>query len=152
MNDFRVEKIERAAVLFFADGVVLEGVMYLSPFAQGHSGGQTVLELLEEKDRYLPLHDQKGAFRLVNKQALTHLRYEEEGGNDAMEELGERIRVRIIFFGGETLEGAIVLNMPENKRRLADFLNAFPDFFPLDGGSVRYIVNGQMIREITPVR
>ncbi len=151
MNDFRVEKIDKEAVLFFADGVVLEGVVYLSPFAQGHSGAQTVLELLEEKDRYLPFHDREGAFRLVNKQALTHLRYGRGEEGDPLAELGERIQVRIIFFGGETLEGAIVLNMPENRRRLLDFLNAFPDFFFLEGSSARYIVNGQMIREIAHI-
>lgn len=149
MSEFRLEKIEKDVVLFLADGLVLEGVVFLSTFAYGHSGRQTFLELLREDDRFLPLRDREGNFRLVNKDAISHARHT-PGSAPEPPPLGEAVQARLFFFGGETLEGTIVLEMPEGKSRLKDFVNAAPAFFPIDCGKSHYIVNSRRIHQVMP--
>ena len=106
--------------------------------------------MLREKEIFFPFRTSDGAFTLVNKSAITHARFNES----AAEELpfGEELAVRIVFFGGELLQGTIRLAMPEGQNRLQDYVNAAPGFFPLEGGENRYVVNGTLIREINPER
>lgn len=150
MSLYRVDKREQPVALFLSDQVVHEGVVFLSPFASTHSGEETLLDLLREKDHFLPFRDGEGRFILVNKNAVTHVRY--EGKTEDEPVIGDRIRVRIAFFGGGVLEGTIVLDMPEEKNRLLDYVNASPGFFALEGGDARYIANGSLVREISPLR
>lgn len=150
MNQYRVDKREQPATLFLADGVVQEGMLYLSPFSQSHSGEQSLLELLRDREVFIPFRSQGGNFALINKEAVTHLRYQPV--SDFEPPYGDRVNVRITFFGGELLQGSIALDMPEGQSRLQDYLNAAPGFFPLDSGDAHYIVNGALIRDITPLR
>lgn len=150
MSEYRLEKIEREVVLFLVDGLVLEGVVFVSSFAYGHSGAQTLLELLREMERFLPFRDRAGTFRLINREAISHVRYVPE---DYVEPapLGARAKARLFFFGGETLEGSVILEMPEDKCRIKDFLNVAPVFFPLDAGSAHYVVNSRQIHQVVPL-
>ncbi len=149
MSLYRVDKQEKEVAVHLSDQVVHHGVVFLSPFASSHSGAQTLLDLLREKDAFLPFRDAQNRFILVNKSAVTHLAY--RGGEDKDAPLGDEMRVRITFFGGEVLEGKIVLEMPEGKSRLLDYVNASPGFFALVGEEERYIANGALVREISPL-
>lgn len=150
MNQYRVDKREQPATLFLADGVVQEGVLFLSPFSQSHSGEQSLLELLRDREVFIPFRRHDGGFCLINKDSITHLRYNPI--SEFIPPFGDRVMVRITFFGGELLQGSIALDMPEGQNRLQDYLNAAPGFFPLDSGDAHYIVNGALIRDITPLR
>lgn len=149
MSLYRVDKREQPVSLFLSDQIVHEGVVFLSPFASTHVGEETLLDLLRERDQFFPFRHRDGRFILVNKNAVTHVRH--PGGEDEAG-MGEPIRVRITFFGGGTLEGTIVLDMPEEKNRLLDYVNASPGFFALEGGDGHYIANGALVREISPLR
>lgn len=150
MSEYRLEKIEKDVVLFLQDGVFLQGVVFLSPYAYGHSGNQTLLELLLEMERFLPFRDLAGQVRLVNREAVSHVRHEPGGEEDSLL-LGERAAVRLIFFGGETLEGAVTLEMPEEKNRLKDYLNLAPACFTLISGTSHYIVNARHVQQVIPL-
>lgn len=150
MSEYRLEKIEKDVVLFLQDGVVLDGVVFLSPFAYGHSGNQTLLELLLEVERFLPFRDRAGQVRLVNREAISHVRHEPHGEENAVI-LSEQVSVRLIFFGGEALEGAVTLETPEEKNRLKDYLNMAPACFTLVSGASHYIVNARHIQQVIPL-
>lgn len=150
MNQYRVDKREQPATLFLSDGVVQEGVLFLSPFSHSHSGEQNLLELLRDREVFIPFRDHGGSFVLINKEAITHLRYQPI--SDFEPPFGDRVKVRITFFGGELLQGSIALDMPAGQSRLQDYLNASPGFFPLESGQSHYIVNGALIRDIAPLR
>jgi len=143
MSDFRFDKIEQEVVLFLADGIVLEGTVFLAPHAYTHAGPQTLLELLREPD---------GSLRLVNKGAVSHARLA-AGTVEGPEgiPLGEKVAVSLFFFGGETLEGTLYIEMPRDKSRLKDFLNAAPDFFPFDCGESHYIINSRLLYQVMPL-
>ncbi len=147
MNEYRVDKREHPVVLFLADGLVLEGVVFLSAYASTHTGAQTMLDLLREDGTFLPFRSHDGNFTLVSKNAITHLRYPSQGATDAA--FGDQVKVRLTFFGGETLQGTIVIDMPQGKNRLIDYVNASPGFFNLQGDEACYIANGNLVREIS---
>ncbi len=147
MSDYRVEKLELQVTLFLADGVVHEGIMFLSPFSPSHSGSQRLVELFRESDTFCPFKDKDGRFYLVNKSSVTHARYPVQ---DEAETYGDRIKVRLTFYGGEHLEGTIIIAMPAGKGRLQDYINSTPGFFCLLTEDAHYIVNGELIREISP--
>jgi hypothetical protein len=149
MSEYRLEKIEKDVVLFLVDGVVLEGVVFLSTYAYGHSGRQTLLELLLEMERFLPFRDRTGQVRLINREAISHARYERETDEEAVP-LGDQVSVRLVFFGGEVLEGAVTLDTPEEKSRIKDYLNIAPVFFSLESGSSHYIANARHIHQVIP--
>ncbi len=150
MSLYRVDKREQPVTLFHSDGVVQEGVLFLSPYAQTHLGEQSLLEMLREREVFIPFRHQGGGFALVNKDSLTHVRFQPLG--ELEPPFGEQVNVRITFFGGELLQGSIALDMPEGQNRLQDYLNAAPGFFPLEAGDAHYIVNGALIRDIAPLR
>jgi len=153
MSDFRFDKIEQEVVLFLADGIVLEGTVFLAPHAYTHAGPQTLLELLREIEPFLPLRDRDGSLRLVNKEAVSHARHAAgSGGDEETASLGEKIAARLFFFGGETLEGTLHVEMPRDRSRLKDFLNAAPDFFPFDSSESHYIINRRQLYQVMPLQ
>lgn len=149
MSEYRVEKKEQSVVIYIFDQVVREGVVFLSPNPYASAGSQGVLDLLRERTRFLPFRDLQGNLTLINKEVITHLRYQREAEPQEIP-FGEQVRVRIIFFGGEVLEGTITLDMPEGRNRLLDYINASPGFFAICGEDACFVANGSMVREISP--
>ncbi|WP_432823809.1 hypothetical protein [Trichloromonas sp.] len=147
MNDYRVDKLEIPVMLFLADGVVHDGIMFLSPFSPSHSGSQRLVDLFRETDTFCPFKTRDGRFCLVNKSSVTHARYPVQNEEETY---GDRIKVRLTFYGGELLEGTIIIAMPPGKGRLQDYINSTPGFFCLLTEESHYIVNGDLIREISP--
>lgn len=147
MSDYRVNKIEAPVTLFLADGVVHEGILFLSPVSPTHSGPQRLLELFLEPEPFCPFKEKKGRFCLINKNAITHARYPARHEEDVF---GDQIKVRLNFYGGEILEGIIIVAMPADKARIQDYINSTPGFFCLYTEDAHYVVNSDLIREITP--
>ncbi len=148
MSIYHIDKLECAVTLFLCDGLVREGVVYLSPLSPTHSGPQSPLELFREPEPFLPLRKADGSFSLVNKNVVSHLRFDSDP--DAPRSFGHRLAVRLVFLGGEVLHGTLTLEAPEGKNRLQDFLNLQGTFFLLDSGAAHYLINPAMICEIAP--
>ena len=148
MSQYRVDKKEEPIAIHFTDQVVREGVVFLSPYASTHPGQETLLDLLRDKDAFLPFRDSTDGFTLVNKSAIAYLSHHKDIGATPL--IGDQAAVRITFHGGVSLEGVLTLDMPEGKNRLLDYMNASPGFFALQGTEASYIVNGVQIRDIIP--
>ena len=144
-NDLRVEKREEKVSLFLADGVVFEGIVFLAHFAMHHTGEQTVRDLLLESNPFLPMKVQDGAFHLVRKGMISHVRCQVElqPGLAYVER-----QVRVSFLGNQILQGTIKLDLPDNQARLTDYINQGHEFFPLYSGDHAYLVNRSLIRDI----
>ena len=54
------------------------------------------------------------------------------------------------FYGGELLEGSLTIAMPAGKGRLQDYINSTPGFFCMKTDNAHYVVNGNLIREMSP--
>lgn len=145
MSEYRIEKHEERVVIFMADGIVYEGSVFLSPFAQNRSGGQTVADLLKEEQPFLPLKTANGEFHLVSKSMISHLRYAEQSTSEL--ELPER-NVKLIFLGGEELLGTVSYDLPAANSRVQDFFNSGEKFFAMRSGGHDYLVNLNMIQGV----
>lgn len=145
MSEYRIEKREEEVVIFMADGVVYEGSLFLSPFAQHRSGGQTVGDLLLEDQPFLPLKTAKGDFHLVSKGMISHLRYDDQ--MEPVAAFPER-EVKITFLGGEELQGTVRLDLPAESNRIQDFFNTGIKYFSMKSGGHDYLVNLNLIQAV----
>ncbi len=144
-NDLRVEKREERVSLFMVDGVIFDGIVFLSQYAMLHSGEQTVLDLLLDTHPFLPARSNSGEFHLIQKKMISHVRCKVPLNEDL--EYKNR-QVKISFPGNETLQGTLKIDMPGHSFRLTDYINSSNNFFPLFSGQIAYLVNCHLIRDI----
>lgn len=127
----------RTAVRVSVPGLeTIEGSIALDPRAEGHDGPQTLLERLNDDDRFIPV--QRTGERdvmLVNPHDIETL----EPLSNVPESLvvppafgarhEERVRVR--FMSGRQVEGTLRYALPGDFNRVSDFMNGPDDFFAL---------------------
>ena len=112
------------------------GCLSLMPLAELHEGPETLLERLNASARILPLElgDDEGVL-LVTR---LHIQWVEAGPE--VEERLVRVapymatreeHVRLSMTGGESFEGILAMEMPNEFNRASDFLNGPDDFFAL---------------------
>ena len=148
MSEYQVEKIRSEVIIHLVDGQERSGVLFLSPFSPTRSGPQTLVELLHEPEPFVPFLRSDKAFKLLNKKQISHVQY--TPGEEENPPIGEAIDVDITFINGKTLTGRTILQTPEGKGRLLDYMNSKPGYFSLDcGDSGHYLVNPRVIVEIT---
>ena len=152
MSVYRVEKSELPVVVFQADGSIMKGVVFLSAAAYSHKGQQTLLDLLKDPGNFFPFRSETEKFCVTNKQTITHVRFEPPEQEEEYQSLGDREDVEIKFVGGEQLRGTLVIEMPEGRNRLFDFINAMQGFFLLQNEEAHYMVNVSQVRDISPKR
>jgi hypothetical protein len=151
MSIYRVDKTEQSVVLFQADSSVMKGVVFLSACAYSHIGQQTLVDLLREKGGFFPFRSESGGFCVTNKHTITHICYEKSMAEQEFMPLGNPVEVQVNFAGGEQLRGTVIIDMPEGRSRLFDFINSASGFFPLHGSDGHhYLVNVTQIRDISP--
>jgi len=147
MSEYQVEKQQAEVTLYLVDGQVREGVLFLSTFSPTRNGAQTLIELLHESEPFVPFLRNDKAFLLLNKKQISHVRYQ-PGENDAPV-LGDPAEVTITFVNGKQLSGTTVLETPEGKGRMQDFLNGKPGYFSLQcSEDEHYLVNPRVIVEV----
>ena len=152
MSVYRVQKSELSVVVFQADGSIMKGVVFLSSTAYNHAGKQTLLDLLKEPGDFFPFRSESGEFCVTNKQTITHIRFVPPEQEEEYQSLGDRENVEIKFVGGEQLGGTVVIEMPEGRSRLFDFINVMEGFFLLQNEEAQYLVNVSHVRDISPKR
>jgi hypothetical protein len=150
MSVYRVEKSELPVVVFQADGSIMKGVVFLSAAAYNHMGQQTLLDLLNEPGDFFPFRSQAEEFCVTNKKTITHIRFAPPEQEEGYQSMGSREEVEIRFVGGEQLSGTVVIEMPEGRNRLFDFINAMKGFFLLQNEEAHYLVNVSQVRDISP--
>lgn len=152
MSIYRVEKSELQVVIFQADGSIMKGVVFLSATAYSHMGQQTLLDLMKEPEDFFPFRTDAGGFCVTNKRTITHIRFDPPEEDSEYQPLGDKEDVDIKFVGGEQLTGTVLIEMPEGKSRLFDFLNAMEGFFLLQNQEAHYLVNVDQVRDVSPRR
>ena len=130
----------------------MKGIVFLSAAAYNNMGQQTLLDLLKESGDFFPFRSEAGDFCVTNKQTITHIRFEPPEQEEEFLSLGDREDVEIKFVGGEQLRGTLLIEMPEGRNRLLDFINAMDGFFLLQNEEAHYLVNVSQVRDISPKR
>ena len=137
----QVEKIKRRATLCRSDGVKLDVNLFLSPYAEGHSGRELLLDILNSDSSFLPMEDiHAGTIIFFNKDRILSL---EIAQRDLLDEtlFGRKKDVQVELTNGETLERSLFLEMPEERSRVSDYLNSPSRFVYLCGNKNDIILN-----------
>jgi len=113
---------------------------------------QTVLDLLEQVEPFLPARDlETGAWETFNARAVVWIgmssgAIEKDGSADLLFE--HRKRVHVALDGGASLEGEILYSAPDGEARLVDHLNRPERFLQLWAGDRVLLVNKQSVLRV----
>jgi len=137
----RLEKIKRRVTLCRSDGMKLEVNFFLSPYAEGHSGREFLLDILNSNLTFLPVEDiRTNAILFLNKSKIMYLEIPER---DLAEEtvLNPEKSVRVELTNHEILNLSFFMEMPEERSRISDYLNLSAQFIYLCGKEKDLILN-----------
>ena len=137
----RIEKIKRKAILCRSDGMKLDVNFFLSPYAEGHSGKELILDILNSDSTFLPVEDiSTGEIFFLNKGRVMSLEIPER---DLADEtlLSPEKHVQVELTNNETLNMSLFMEMPKERSRVSDYLNFSPGFIYLCGKERDIILN-----------
>ena len=137
----QVKKIKHKATLCRSDGMKMDVNFFLSPYAEGHSGRELILDVLNSDSIFLPVEDiRTGAILFLNKSRIMSLEITER---DLADEtlLSPKISVQVELTNHETLNLNLFMEMPEERSRVSDYLNFSPGFIYLCGKERDIILN-----------
>ena len=66
MNEYKIEKSLFLVKVFFIDGTIKEGSVFLSLQAAHHEGHETVNDVLNQKEQFIPINFKEEQIRLIN--------------------------------------------------------------------------------------
>jgi hypothetical protein len=153
VDEFKVPKDQAKVVVKLPPQEPLEGIVFLSSFAEHHRGQEMLSDYFARDKTFLPLKENGGVSVLIRKEAIHWARvaepqevewlfYEESQGVS-------RQRICCQFSDGETLEGFIYAIAPEGHRRVSDLVNQSQGFLHLECDDALYLVN---LSHVTTVR
>ena len=114
----RLEKIKRRVTLCRSDGMKLEVNFFLSPYAEGHSGREFLLDILNSNLTFLPVEDiRTNAILFLNKSKIMYLEIPER---DLAEEtvLNPEKVLLVELTNHEILNLSFFMEMPEERSRI----------------------------------
>lgn len=136
-------------------GNVERGLMFVSESASGHQPNERLQTVLATR-RFLPVKLAGGVcfmrcagvmwVRLDILDAIDELSPETEGAENS-----RAADVEILLVNGSKLAGAVRYLLPPEARRLGDYLDTMPQFFPLRTPDHVYLVNRECCLRVQPV-
>jgi hypothetical protein len=141
MPDFRVAKL-RIPVKVLVSNRVQESNVFLTPVAASHDGAETLSDLLNGRDPYLPI-EHKGEMACIPRDAIEVAWISPAVSKVSEVELPPATEqmVRITLRSGRTLRGLVRYSRHPDSSRLVDYLNGSPPFVALDQGEQLALVN-----------
>ena len=137
----RLEKNKRKVTLCRSDGMKLDVNLFLSPYAEEHSGKELILDILNSDLSFLPVEDiRTGEIFFLNKDRVMFLEIPERDLADETLISPEK-RVQVELTNNEILNLIIFMEMPEERSRVSDYLNFSNAFIYLCGKERDIILN-----------
>jgi hypothetical protein len=127
-NEFEIKTLRKRAVVSMTDCSSLSGCFFVSPNSSRHEGPETIYELLTGDRNYLPFDWDGEGVVLLQRGSIATVRLAEKEIN-RYTPFQKKLRTRISFLSGETLEGNVFSDHPKAYLRLSDFLNLSNNFF-----------------------
>jgi hypothetical protein len=147
MSDFKVPTVQLATELHWADGTVLVGNVYMPALSAVHAGPMHPQEWINSPPAFFPFRRADDETILVNKAqvlALTVAAIPREEDPDEWESAAPTMHV-VVEAGGKRYQGDVTIDMPENQRRLVDYLNRSESFLCLASGDKTLLVRKELI-------
>jgi|WetSurMetagenome_2_1015567.scaffolds.fasta_scaffold806873_1 hypothetical protein len=125
MSDFKVPTVQLATELHWADGVVLRGHVYMPALSAVHAGPMQPDEWINSPLAFFPFRAVDGKTLLANKRQVLAMTVEAPPAPDDGQEWEPAMPLRRVTVeaGGQRFQGDVAIDMPENQRRVVDYLN-----------------------------
>jgi hypothetical protein len=150
MAELRVPTVSLPAEVVDGEGRRSAGQVFMPAQASAHSGATRPVEWINSPGDFFPfLPEGAQSAVILNKSQVVLLVVGAPADADevAEEEGLPRRRVRIEC-GSQSFEGILLLDMPENQRRLQDYLNRPERFVELRDGERHLLVRKEAITRL----
>jgi hypothetical protein len=134
MDDLRVPKRRLPVEVVLPGGATPRGGRLLDGWAPGHGGPETVSDLLNGRDEFIPAFDEEAAaMAFLHRQAVAVARLPAGSEPDPAGEvtIPTEHEVEVALADGSRLRGFVSFVLPPERGRLVDFLNEKDRFFRL---------------------
>ncbi len=152
MNELRVPTVERSVEVECADGRRFGGRIFIPVASPVHEGPTRTEEWMNDGPSFFAFVPEGGSPFLLNKREVLVLSVEEPPA-DRPEEIAEsptrRVRVEA---ESRRLEGRLLLDMPEHRLRVLDYLNRGEPFLALREDSILHLIQKERITRVIEVR
>ena len=126
-----ITKGRRNAVVHWSDDRFTGVFFFLQDYAEGHSGRELILDVLNSSSNFIPMEDAESKkVSLVNKQRIRWIELKEREIHDETG-LSQEQFVQAEMIGGKVIRGRVPVEMPPERSRLSDHLNFTPQFIYL---------------------
>jgi hypothetical protein len=140
------------ATLHFADGTEIAGALHVQSAVGTHPGPETVAELLNRPEPFLPLSLDEDGVRFVPKAQVALVETAAPGPEDAERRSAVRfVSLEVSMMSDRLINGFAECELPPNRSRALDLLNDGGAFFALTAEATLWAVNRTHVRTVRPV-
>lgn len=155
MHSYRVPKEQASVLVEIPPHPPETRLVFLAPFAHGHSGMETPSDIFSVPQPFIPLFRQGGEAVLVRRSAII---WAMVGDPRRAEWFYFETRagvpeaaVHVEFDTGAHLDGRIALAGPMGSQRVLDVINRLGGFLHVERGDELFLVNLERVAAITLV-
>ena len=152
MSEYRIEKVRHRVAVSLTNRRLLEGDIFLQPFARFRAGPEDPLDVLNDESPFLPLSLVSGELLLVQKSQITMVAVALPSGSVDPAMGTPSLHIECTLSDDTTLRGQVFPELRADRPRLVDFLNHTQTrFFPVFGSEQRLLVAHAHIVTARPV-
>lgn len=154
MSDWGASEQVESEVLL-GDGTHLAGALFVQGRVPRHDGPETLVEMLNRAEPFVPLALPAGGIALLPKAQIALIAV--SNGTTEIETDAERqsvakvIGLEVEMLGGRVLRGWATMELPPTRARALDFLNESGAFFALVTDSAHWVIHRAHIRGVRPL-
>jgi len=144
---------QEPARVVFADGGAIDGQLHLLARVNYPPGPETPLDMLNRPDAFFALTGAASATVLVSKAqaAIVSCQLGALPADPERLSAARFVPIDVVMATGLELRGQSALELPPERNRTLDFVNAPGRFFALWSGDVTHFVNKALVRLIRPL-
>jgi len=148
MDELNIPKLKKEVEIAFKDGGIINNTkmtLFLNHFSAFHTGEETILEVLNDKARFIPamILNGKEQFAILNIDSIFYVTELEETKSES-----DKDDLCIQFITGEKMQFRIHEELPGNRSRAIDFLNSDRDFLTFLKNDRKVYINKNKINKV----
>ena len=144
------------AELLLADGSLLRGDLHVQSRSRMGARAETPTELLNRPEPFFAVTGRDGGVLLLSRAQVAVVTVASrdvlEPPDRARMEAAVRLELAVTLHGGAELRGRALAELPQDRARAIDYLNASGPFFVLAGDDALRFVNRAHVRLVRPLQ
>ena len=146
----QVVKTKRKAKIVMSNSKKLNANFFLSQHSESHSGGETVFDIVNSQNSFIPLEDNLTKdiiFISKDQLMIVELSVSEYVPSVDL----NKARIQIVMVNNEKLDGYVLIDTPQIKSRVSDYFNIFHQFVRIYQDQSDLILNKAYILSVKEI-